>query len=60
MCGNAYRKGFFKDLKQLSNPPQECWTVDDVWIAGFLEQNHIPRVQMDTKNSQNNKLETRG
>eukprot|EP01087_Luapelamoeba_hula_P017633 TRINITY_DN5576_c0_g1_i1.p1 TRINITY_DN5576_c0_g1~~TRINITY_DN5576_c0_g1_i1.p1 ORF type:complete len:360 (+),score=23.43 TRINITY_DN5576_c0_g1_i1:1-1080(+) len=35
-CGNAYRRGFFTSLPQLSKPPQDCWTTDDLWIAGYL------------------------
>ncbi|CEG44343.1 uncharacterized protein PHALS_00712 [Plasmopara halstedii] len=35
-CGNAYRRGFFTDVKALADIPSVCVTVDDVWIAGYL------------------------
>lgn len=35
-CGNAYRRGFFKDVEALADIPPVCVTVDDVWIAGYL------------------------
>ncbi|KAJ0405261.1 hypothetical protein P43SY_006946 [Pythium insidiosum] len=35
-CGNAYRRGFFRDLDALADIPPVCVTVDDVWIAGYL------------------------
>lgn len=35
-CGNAYRRGFFRDVEDLAKIPPVCVTVDDVWIAGYL------------------------
>lgn len=35
-CGNAYRRGWFSDLNLLSEPHKDCFTTDDIWIAGYL------------------------
>lgn len=35
-CGNAYRRGFFKHLDLLEEPPKQCFTTDDIWISGYL------------------------
>lgn len=35
-CGNAYRRGFFRDVEAFADIPSVCVTVDDVWIAGYL------------------------
>lgn len=47
-CGNLYRRGFFAkdtDLKILMDPPKECFTTDDLWIAANLAMMHdVPRV----------------
>ncbi|GLE04094.1 hypothetical protein PINS_up013005 [Pythium insidiosum] len=41
-CGNAYRRGFFRNVEDLADIPPVCVTVDDVWIAGYLRtvENH--------------------
>jgi hypothetical protein len=50
VCGIAYRVGMFRnerdpDLKALLDPPKECFTQDDLWIAGVLANLHeIPRI----------------
>ena len=48
VCGILYRVGFFaKDvgLKHLEKPPMQCFTTDDLWIAGNLAVMHdVPRV----------------
>ncbi|ETO33236.1 hypothetical protein RFI_03873 [Reticulomyxa filosa] len=49
VCGNGYRRKFFKRLDILANPPQECYTTDDLWISGYLQfadKEKIPRVLM--------------
>jgi len=44
-CGNLYRRGFFgSDLKMLMDPPKECFTTDDLWIAANLAMHEVPRV----------------
>lgn len=49
-CGNAYYVGQFRNerdphLETLFNPPQECFTTDDLWIAGVQEMVHkVPRI----------------
>jgi hypothetical protein len=34
--GVAYRRGFFKDLQLLRDPPRGCFTTDDMWFSGVL------------------------
>jgi len=42
VCGVGYRKRFF-NVTELQNPPDACYTVDDVWIAGSLATHGIRR-----------------
>ncbi|CCI46596.1 unnamed protein product [Albugo candida] len=35
-CGNAYRRGFFRNVEELSDISSDCLTVDDIWLAGYL------------------------
>lgn len=45
VCGVAYRRSFFgPDAKVLETPSPECYTSDDMWISGYLNARHIPRV----------------
>lgn len=48
VCGNGYRRGFF-NATDLSNPPQECYTVDDLWIAGYLGTHGVKRAILSTR-----------
>eukprot|EP00484_Ammonia_sp_Unknown_P018957 CAMPEP_0197026780 /NCGR_PEP_ID=MMETSP1384-20130603/6803_1 /TAXON_ID=29189 /ORGANISM="Ammonia sp." /LENGTH=249 /DNA_ID=CAMNT_0042455511 /DNA_START=272 /DNA_END=1018 /DNA_ORIENTATION=- len=47
VCGNGYRRSFFKNLSILGNPPKGCFTTDDLWISGYLKFHaKVPRVLM--------------
>lgn len=35
-CGNAYRLSWFNPDKLKHDLPRECFTTDDLWIAGYL------------------------
>ncbi|ELR16659.1 uncharacterized protein ACA1_089060 [Acanthamoeba castellanii str. Neff] len=35
-CGNAYRVSWFDSAKLKNDLPSECFTTDDLWIAGYL------------------------
>ncbi|GLE04843.1 hypothetical protein PINS_up013822 [Pythium insidiosum] len=48
-CGNAYRRGFFHNLKELADMPSVCVTVDDVWIAGYLRMVENRRTALISK-----------
>eukprot|EP01089_Gocevia_fonbrunei_P004677 TRINITY_DN14715_c0_g1_i1.p1 TRINITY_DN14715_c0_g1~~TRINITY_DN14715_c0_g1_i1.p1 ORF type:complete len:364 (-),score=38.18 TRINITY_DN14715_c0_g1_i1:201-1292(-) len=44
-CGNLYRRKFFQHPEQLEDVPKNCFTTDDLWIAGFLAtQTNVSRV----------------
>eukprot|EP00658_Telonema_sp_P-2_P043058 TRINITY_DN31014_c0_g1_i1.p1 TRINITY_DN31014_c0_g1~~TRINITY_DN31014_c0_g1_i1.p1 ORF type:complete len:359 (-),score=45.66 TRINITY_DN31014_c0_g1_i1:245-1321(-) len=48
VCGNAYRRGFF-DVAELAQPPEECYTVDDLWIAGYLMGADVKRAVINAQ-----------
>jgi len=35
-CGNAYRVSWFNSTELRDDLPPECFTTDDLWIAGYL------------------------
>ncbi len=45
-CGNAYRVSWFNSAKLKNDLPPECFTTDDLWIAGYLSaQGDIKKVR---------------
>lgn len=55
VCGNGYKRGFF-NVTELKQTPNACYTVDDLWVAGYLGTHGVKKAlvanRMDPKETQ--------
>jgi len=48
VCGIAYTRGYF-NTAELRDVPKPCFTIDDVWVSGYLATHGISRAIISTR-----------